>query len=129
MNDTKQDIEIAVIKTQVDAIFKKQDEMIEVMKDEFSKMKESYTRQITRTEVDLAEYRNDQRGVLEEHKKFLDDHCKRISILEKDKALFESDLRPIKKVYDNLAIFMIGFLITIGSVAVGLIYFLRDRLK
>ncbi len=80
-------LDIAVIKVQVDAILKKQDDIMVVVKDELSRMRESYTNQIKGIEVDCARSRLERKENCAEHKKFLDDHCLRIRSLEKQQDI------------------------------------------
>lgn len=80
---SKEEISIAVIKTQVDAMFKKQDELLDLMKDGFSSIKESYTRQVSRLEVDMARTRNEQRETNNNCDDAIESLCKRIQKLER----------------------------------------------
>ncbi len=80
-------LDIAVIKVQVDAILKKQDDIMVVVKDELSRMRESYTNQIKGIEIDCARNRLERKENCTEHKKFLDDHCLRIRSLEKQQDI------------------------------------------
>jgi hypothetical protein len=81
--NNQQTVDLAVIKVQVDAIFKKQDDIMTVVKDEFSRIKESYSRQIQGIEIDCARNRLERKETCAEHKKCIDDHCNRIRVLEK----------------------------------------------
>lgn len=80
---SKEETSIAVIKVQVDAMFKKQDELLDLMKDGFNSIKESYTRQVARLEVDMARTRNEQREVNSECNDAIESLCKRIQKLER----------------------------------------------
>jgi len=85
--NNQQTVDLAVIKVQVDAIFKKQDDIMVIIKDEFSRMKESYSRQIQGIEIDCAKNRIERKETCAEHKKYIDDHCLRIRSLEKQQEI------------------------------------------
>lgn len=99
-------IDTAVIKTQVDAIFKKQDELWIKVKDELSRMRESYTRAVTNVEKDNAEFRNEQREVNKELFCKIDDINKRINDLGNENLISKTKL---------------GFIILLLSTVIGVI--------
>ena len=88
----KETTDIAVIKVQIDAIYKKQDEIMIIIKDELSRTRESYTRQVSGLEIDMARARNDQREICEERKKMIDNHCGRIRKLENGQSVNKTKL-------------------------------------
>lgn len=59
----------------------------------------------------------------------IDDHCLRLRSVEKQIAINEAEFAPIKKLYDNLTSAMIGFFILIGSLVIGLAYYLKNKIE
>jgi len=41
----------------------------------------------------------------------------------------KEEFEPIKKLYDKLTDFSLGFIIVIGSIAIGIFYFIKEQIK
>lgn len=59
----------------------------------------------------------------------IDDHCLRLREAERRLAVQDAEFAPIKRAYNNLTSFMVGFFIVVGAMFIGALYFLKDKLK
>ena len=64
----------------------------------------------------------------QEIKEMLNNHCRRIRSSENNLIEMKTEVKPIVNLYQKLGQFMIGFCIVLGTVIVGLVYFVRDKI-
>ena len=64
---------------------------------------------------------------VENTKQLLKDHCGKINKNEKDMIKVQTEIKPMVNFFNNLGKFLIGFMITVGTLITGAIYFFIDR--
>ena len=64
----------------------------------------------------------------QDQQKLIDSHCGRIRENTRKIIVIETEIKPIKKFYNKIADFAVGFIVIIGSIIVGGIYLLKDKL-
>lgn len=57
----------------------------------------------------------------------IDSHCLRIREIERQKAVLDAEFKPIKKLFDNIVMAMIGFFIFVGTLFVGVLYYIKEK--
>ena len=64
---------------------------------------------------------------VESTKQLLKDHCGKIRTTEKDMVKVQTEIKPMVNFFNNLGKFLIGFMITVGTLITGAIYFFINR--
>ena len=122
MSDETQDTIISFLKERLDKMEIKNETAIEKLteivctKRDLDRVIESHNRRIQMLAVVDAEGRID-----------IDNHCIRIRELEKQKAIQDSEFKPIKKLFDSIVLAAIGFVILVGTLAVGFAYYWKSK--
>ncbi len=99
------------------------------MKKEIEGVKSSYQygSKVSKEFFDKACLIQDERN--NEQQKQIDNHCSRLRDNAKKLSIMEIEMKPIRRLYNKFIDFVIGFIIIIGSLAIGAILFLKDKLN